>query len=225
MYVCKQFGSITTTHAFFSLQTPVGANATFLADNIIGTQVLPIRINILGGTFSAQINGQQAGVSGAFQGAIAPVNQVTLLNAPPGTVYYNGAVIYNLGGGEEPEQPPVTPPVIPPETIIDEVIVDSSTSYASDMQNPLIQIKQDYNSNPLFPQDFFPFDAMNIEFGGFQMYVYCSEGQVYVVPLDSQGNPIKQKQRIIRAKPQLIDLSKYRFGDLYNFTIQPYLTK
>ncbi|MEW6170284.1 MAG: filamentous hemagglutinin N-terminal domain-containing protein [Candidatus Omnitrophota bacterium] len=200
-----------------------GGNATLISDTgVIGTQLLPIKINIAGGTMSISPAGQVGGVSAALQGVIAPINQVTLLNTPPGTVFYNGAVIYSPGGGEEPESEAPQETVIP-TNIINETITSSLT--CSDTQDPVAQTNQDYSSNILFPQDYFPFDSVTVEFAGYEMYVYCSQGQVYVIPLDSQGNPIRKEQRVIRAKPQLINLSTYQLTNPYDFTQIPYLSK
>lgn len=221
-------GSIIDTSApnpMSNIRTEVGANATLIATEIIGSAGTPIKVNIQGGILSISPAGQVGGVSAGIQGAILPINQVTLLNTPPGTVSYNGVVIYTpgTGGGGEPETEAPTEETVIPTSAIDETITSSLTG--SDTQDPVMQTNQDYSSNILFPQDFFPLDNVTVEFAGYEMYVYCSEGQVYVIPLDSQGNLIRKEQRVIRAKPQLINLSTYQLTNPYDFTQIPYLSK
>jgi hypothetical protein len=71
-----------------------GSNSTLQAFNgVVGTQTAPVTVNVNPGTLSVRATTAVAGISAFLTGTVLPGNALTLLNAPPGLVCFNGCPV------------------------------------------------------------------------------------------------------------------------------------
>ena len=77
-----------------------GAASTLQALNgVVGTQAAPMTVNVNPGTLSIRATTAPAGISAFLTGTVLPGNTLTLLNAPPGLVCFNGCLVTGGTGG------------------------------------------------------------------------------------------------------------------------------
>jgi hypothetical protein len=77
-----------------------GAASTLQALNgVVGTQAAPMTVNVNPGTLSIRVTTAPAGISAFLTGTVLPGNTLTLLNAPPGLVCFNGCLVTGGTGG------------------------------------------------------------------------------------------------------------------------------
>jgi filamentous hemagglutinin family protein len=71
-----------------------GANSMLEAFNgVVGTQTVPLTVNVNPGTLSIRATTVVAGISAFLTGTVLPGNALTLLNVPPGLVCFNGCPV------------------------------------------------------------------------------------------------------------------------------------
>lgn len=142
-----------------------GANSSLQAFNgVVGTQANPLTVNVNPGTLSIRATTAVAGISAFLTGTVLPGNALTLLNAPPGLVCFNGCPVSpstNPFGGffglipsinKESILPPYTPESSAPPLISivstyvpGTVVAEAETDVRSDEQSVAREIP------PCFP--------------------------------------------------------------------------
>ncbi|MFO0775093.1 MAG: filamentous hemagglutinin N-terminal domain-containing protein [Nitrospiraceae bacterium] len=75
----------------------LGPSTLTARSGVVGTLAQPIQVGIVNGTLGIAATGIRGIVSGVLNGSIAPSQQLTLLNQPPGLLCFNGCTV--AGGG------------------------------------------------------------------------------------------------------------------------------
>jgi hypothetical protein len=75
------------------------ASALQAYNGVVGTQAAPMVVNVNPGTLSIRATTAPAGISAFLTGTVLPGNALTLLNAPPGLVCFNGCPVTGGTGG------------------------------------------------------------------------------------------------------------------------------
>jgi len=71
-----------------------GGNSTLQAFNgVVGTQISPLQVNVNAGMLSIRAATAVSGISAFVTGTVSPGNSLSLLNAPPGLVCFNGCYV------------------------------------------------------------------------------------------------------------------------------------
>ncbi|BCA55373.1 hypothetical protein W02_25130 [Nitrospira sp. KM1] len=71
-----------------------GGNSTLQAFNgVVGTQISPLQVNVNAGMLSIRAATAVSGISAFVTGRVSPGNSLSLLNAPPGLVCFNGCYV------------------------------------------------------------------------------------------------------------------------------------